>query len=67
LKIIAIIEDFDPWQFNYLYYNQLKRMGCPVTFLQEDDPFDPNEYPFMVVPAYQIADVGPHIKMGKIC
>jgi beta-galactosidase len=50
-------QDFDPWQFNYLYYNHLKRMGCPVTFLQEDDPFDPNEYPFMVVPAYQIADV----------
>jgi beta-galactosidase len=49
-------EDFDPWQFNYLYYNQLKRMGCTVTFLQEDDPFNPNEYPFMVVPAYQITN-----------
>ena len=49
-------QDFDPWQFNYLYYNHLKRMGCTVTFVQEDDPFDPDVYPFMVVPAYQIAN-----------
>lgn len=49
-------QDFDPWQFNYLYYNQLKRMGCPVTFLQETDEFDAKKYPFMVAPAYQITD-----------
>jgi beta-galactosidase len=49
-------QDFDAWQFNYLYYNQLKRMGCPVTFLQETDVFDAKKYPFMVAPAYQITD-----------
>ncbi len=58
-------KDFDPWQFNYLYYNNLKRMGCPVTFLQEDAVFDSKEYPFMVVPAYQIANESLIAKWGK--
>lgn len=49
-------EDFDPWQFTYLYYAQLKRMGCPVTFLREDDVFDSEEHPYLVVPAYQITN-----------
>jgi len=49
--------DFDAWQFNYLYYNNLKRMGAPVTFLQESDVFDAEQYPFMVVPAYQITSI----------
>ncbi|MFY0653071.1 MAG: beta-galactosidase trimerization domain-containing protein [Cyclobacteriaceae bacterium] len=48
-------QGFDAWQYVYTYYNALKRLGCPVTFLQEEDAFDVNEYPFMVVPAYQIA------------
>ena len=50
-------KDFDPWQFNYLYYSNLKSMGAPVVFLQENDQFDSKEYPFMVAPAYQIANM----------
>jgi beta-galactosidase len=46
--------DFDAWQFNYLYYNNLKRMGAPVTFLQATDEFDQEQHPFMVAAAYQI-------------
>jgi len=48
--------DYDAWQHYYDYYDALKSMGCPVAFLQEDDPFDPKEYPFMVAPAYQLLD-----------
>jgi len=47
-------EDFDPWQHVYDYYAALKSMGCAVHFIQEADDFDPKEYPFIVVPAYQI-------------
>ena len=46
--------DFDPWQHLYSYYAHLKSMGCPVTFIREDDNFDPKIYPFMVVAAYQL-------------
>jgi beta-galactosidase len=38
------------------YYEGLKTMGSPVTFLQETDEFDPKIYPFMVAPAYQLVD-----------
>ena len=49
-------EKFDPWQHFYTYYDKLKTMGAPVTFLQEKDEFDVNKYPFMVAPAYQLLD-----------
>ena len=49
-------KDFDPWQFVYDYYAALKSMGSEVVFLQEHDDFDPEVYPFMVVPAFQIAN-----------
>jgi beta-galactosidase len=45
--------DFDPWQFIYLHYNNLKRLGCPVTIVQDNDQLDPEVHPFLVVPAYQ--------------
>lgn len=38
------------------YYEGLKSMGSPVTFLKETDEFDPKVYPFMVAPAYQLVD-----------
>ncbi|MEM1134875.1 MAG: beta-galactosidase [Bacteroidota bacterium] len=46
--------DWNTWQVYYSYYQALKSMGSPVTFLSEDDTFDANSYPFMEVPAYQI-------------
>lgn len=60
LENIADIEnhrhhaDFNAWQHVYDYYAALKSMGCPVHFMTESDMFDPEKFPFMVVPAYQI-------------
>lgn len=45
--------DFDPWQFVYMYYNNLKRLGCQVTIVQHDSNLDPKVHPFTVVPAFQ--------------
>ncbi|MCS7005663.1 MAG: beta-galactosidase [Cytophagales bacterium] len=44
------------WNHIYTYYEVLKSMGCPVTFLQESDTFDAQKYPFMVAPSYQLID-----------
>ena len=49
-------EKFDPWQHFYTYYDKLKTMGAPVTFLQEKDEFKVKKFPFMVAPAYQLLD-----------
>jgi len=46
--------DWNTWGVYYTYYQALKSMGSPVTFLTEQDNFDPKKYPFMVVPAHQI-------------
>lgn len=54
LEIHRHHSDFDGWQHVYDYYAALKSMACPVHFLTESDAFDPEEFPFMVVPAYQI-------------
>lgn len=45
---------WDTWQHYYTYYGSLKRLGCPVTFITEEDTFDPKLYPFMVAPAYEL-------------
>ena len=47
--------DWDTWNLYYTYYQALKSMGCPVTFVTEKDVFDPKTHPFMVVTAQQIA------------
>ncbi|MCC5929847.1 MAG: beta-galactosidase [Cyclobacteriaceae bacterium] len=49
-------EDWDTWQYFYTYYESLKSMGARVTFIQEKDSFDPEVYPFMVAPAFQLSD-----------
>ncbi len=46
--------DFDPWQHIYSYYAHLKSMGCAVTFVREQEDLNPDQYPFMVVAAYQL-------------
>jgi beta-galactosidase len=35
-------------------YRALKRLGCPTEIITEDKDF--NQYPFLVVPAYQLVD-----------
>lgn len=47
---------WDSWQHLYTYYENLKTLGCKVTFLQESDSFRVEEYPFMVAPAYVMVD-----------
>ncbi len=47
---------WDTWQHYYTYYQSLKSMGVPVTFIRETDEFNPKEYPFMVAPAYSMTD-----------
>ncbi|WP_372948827.1 beta-galactosidase [Mariniphaga sp.] len=49
---------WDTWQHWYTYYSALKTMGAPVHFFQENDNFDPTEYPFMVAPAHSMVDAG---------
>ncbi len=44
------------YQHYYTYYSALKSMGCPVTFIQETDHFDPEKHPFMIAPAYELID-----------
>lgn len=45
---------WDTWQHMYTYYENLKTLGAPVEFLQEEERFNPDEYPFMVAPAYEL-------------
>jgi beta-galactosidase len=47
-------QDWDTWQHIYTYYQGLKRMGVDVEFVTEDDAYDPQRIPFLVVPAYQM-------------
>ncbi len=47
---------WDSWTHDFSYYENLKTLGSAVTFLQESDDFDPQKYPFMVVPAFQLVD-----------
>jgi beta-galactosidase len=47
-------QDWDTWQHLYTYYQALKQMAVDVEFVTESDPFDPDELPFLVVPAYQM-------------
>jgi len=56
LENVQHTEYWDSWQHYYNYYNALKTMGAPVVFISEDDEFDPQKYPFIVAPAYQMID-----------
>ena len=47
---------WDSWKHYYTYYENLKTMGAPVTFLQEIDSFDVKQYPLMVAPAFEMTD-----------
>jgi beta-galactosidase len=47
-------QDWDTWQHVYTYYQGLKRMAVDVVFLDEADNFDPDLFPFIVVPSYQM-------------
>jgi len=38
----------------YKYYDVFKKMGLPVSFIQEDANF--SHYPFLIAPAYQLLD-----------
>ena len=49
-------QSWDSWQHYYTYYENLKTLGAPVTFLSENDEFDPEEFPFLVAPAFQLVD-----------
>lgn len=40
--------------FNFKYYNALKSLSVPVSFVKEGDNL--SDYPFVVVPAYQMVD-----------
>lgn len=49
-------QSWDTWQHYYTYYLNLKSMGVPVGFIEEEDDFDPSVYPFMVAPAHSMVD-----------
>jgi len=48
--------DFDVWQHQYTYYENLKTIGAGVKFFEESDVVDPKQYPFLVAPAYQLVN-----------
>lgn len=56
MQASAHTQAWDSWQHYYTYYQSLKSMGVPVTFVRETDEFNPKEYPFMVAPAYSMTD-----------
>lgn len=56
LETVKLTQQWDTWDHYYTYYQKLKTMGVPVTFLQESDIFDAKEYPFMIAPAYEMVD-----------
>ncbi len=53
---VKVNNSWDTWRHYYSYYQKLKTMGCPVTFIAETDSFDVKKYPFMVAPAYEMVD-----------
>lgn len=56
LETVKLTQQWDTWDHYYTYYQKLKTMGAPVTFLQECDDFDAKKFPFMVAPAYEMVD-----------
>lgn len=56
LETVKLTQSWDTWDHYYTYYQKLKTMGAPVTFIQETDTFDVRKYPFMVAPAYEMVD-----------
>jgi beta-galactosidase len=47
---------WDSWKHYLTYYACLKSMGANVQFITENNYPDPNEFPFMVIPACQRTD-----------
>lgn len=56
LETVKLTQQWDTWEHYYTYYQKLKTMGVPVTFIQESDNFDVIKYPFMIAPAYEMVD-----------
>lgn len=56
LETVKLTQQWDTWSHYYTYYQKLKTMGASVTFLQENDFFDEEKYPFMLAPAYEMVD-----------
>ena len=58
-------QQWNSWQHFFTYYENLKTMGCPVTFWQESDAFNAKTHPFLVAPAYQLMDYKLVAKLKK--
>lgn len=58
MRHTQVRQDWDTWNYYYIYYQKLKTMGVPVDFVEEADSFDVHKYPFMVAPAYEMVDSG---------
>ena len=56
LETVKLTQQWDTWEHYYTYYQKLKTMGVPITFIQESDNFDVIKYPFMIAPAYEMVD-----------
>lgn len=54
MELVPHNQSWDTWQHYYTYYQKLKTMGCPVHFVTENEDINPGEYPFLVVPAYNM-------------
>jgi beta-galactosidase len=56
MEVMPHTRSWDTWQHYYTYYENLKKMGVPVTFITADSDFDPEKFPFMVAPAFTMTD-----------
>jgi len=56
METTKVTNSWDTWRHYYSYYQKLKSMACPVTFIAETDSFDVRKYPFMVAPAFEMVD-----------
>lgn len=56
LETVKLTQQWDTWDHYYTYYQKLKTIGACVTFIQENDDFDVEKYPFMIAPAYEMVD-----------
>jgi beta-galactosidase len=65
LEEAKVNNSWDTYQHYYTYYQKLKTMGCPITFIQETDIFDVAKYPYMIAPAYEMVDFALIAKLKK--
>lgn len=56
IENIPHVSRWKPFQHIYTYYEALKTLGAGVTFIEEQDAFNPETHPFLIAPSYRMVD-----------